>query len=53
VEVEIDSSGNVNAAQRSEPEAILRALKSGKVQIKDTKRTPFRVYISQLCLKKR
>ncbi|MBN1762273.1 MAG: CehA/McbA family metallohydrolase [Methanomicrobia archaeon] len=44
---------NVNAAQKPECKAILRALKEGKVQLKDTKRTPFWLYLSQMCLKKR
>lgn len=52
VEVEIDVDVQVNTAQRSECEAILRAVKGGKVQVKDTKRTPFRVYFSQMCIKK-
>ena len=46
VEVEVD------VAQKPEYEAILRALKEGKVRIKSCKRTPFWIYLSQLCKKK-
>jgi len=46
VEVEVD------VAQKPEYEAILRALKEGKVRIKNCKRTPFWIYLSQLCKKK-
>jgi predicted metal-dependent phosphoesterase TrpH len=53
VEVAVDVDFNANAAQKPECEVILRALKEGKVQIKDTKRTPFWLYFSQMCLKKR
>jgi len=57
VEIDVDADVgvdiDVDAAQRSESEAILRAIKGGAVQIKDTKRTPFLVYFSQMCLKKR
>ncbi len=47
VEVEVD------VAQKLEYEAILRELKKGKVRIKSCKRTPFWIYLSQLCKKKR
>ncbi len=46
VEVEVD------VAQKPEYEAILRELKEGKVMIKRCKRTPFWIYLSQLCKKK-
>lgn len=46
VEVEVD------VAQKPEYEAILRELKEGKVRIKSCKRTPFWIYLSQLCKKK-
>ena len=49
VAVDVDA----NAAQRPEYEAILVAIKEGKVQIKDTKRTPFWLYFLHMCLKKR
>ncbi|MEA2075250.1 MAG: PHP domain-containing protein [Euryarchaeota archaeon] len=47
VEVEVD------VAQKPEHEAILRRIKEGKVRIKSCKRTPFGVYLSQLCKKPR
>jgi hypothetical protein len=40
------------ATQKTQVDAILRAIKEGKVKIKNRKRTPFRVYFSQLCKKK-
>jgi predicted metal-dependent phosphoesterase TrpH len=46
VEVEVD------VPQKPEYEAILRELKEGKVRIESCKRTPFWIYISQLCKKK-
>ena len=49
VEVEVE----VDVAQKPEHEAILRGLKEGKVRIKSCKRTPFWIYLSQLCKKKR
>ena len=53
VELSVDIDVNVNAAHKPAYEAVLRALKEGKVRIKDRKRTPFLVYVSQLCLKNR
>ena len=53
VEVTVDIDVNVNAAHKPACETVLRALKGGKARIKDTKRTPFGVYVSQMCLKRR
>jgi len=53
VAVRVEVNVNVNAAQKPEYEMVLRALKEGKILIKDTKRTPFWLYFSQMCLKKR
>jgi predicted metal-dependent phosphoesterase TrpH len=46
VEVEVD------VAQKPEYVAILRELKEGKVRIKSCKRTPFWIYLTQMCKKK-
>jgi predicted metal-dependent phosphoesterase TrpH len=49
VAVEIESGDE----QKTEYEAILRAIKEGKVSLKDTNRTPFWVFFSQMCRKNR
>jgi predicted metal-dependent phosphoesterase TrpH len=49
VAVEIESGDE----QKTEYEAILRAIKAGKVSLKDTNRTPFGVFFSQMCRKNR
>ena len=49
VEVEVE----VDIAQKPEYEAILKKIKKGKVRIKSCKRTPFWIYLSQLCKKPR
>lgn len=43
----------VDGVQRSEQEAILKRIKEGEVRLKSCKRTPFWLYLSQLCKKKR
>jgi predicted metal-dependent phosphoesterase TrpH len=44
---------DVEDAHTSEPEAILKRIKEGKVRIKSHKRTPFWVFFSQMCRKNR
>jgi predicted metal-dependent phosphoesterase TrpH len=44
---------DVEDAHTSEPEAILKRIKEGKVSIKDTNRTPFGGFFSQMCRKNR
>lgn len=51
VEVEVGIAQNPESKTRVE--AILKGIKEGKVRIKSCKRTPFGVYLSQLCKKKR
>jgi len=43
----------VDGAHRPEEEAIVKRIKEGRVRITRCKRTPFGVYFSQLCKKKR
>lgn len=52
VEVEVETEAEQKRKQKMQTEAILRELKKGKVRIKGCKRTPFWIYLSQLCRKK-
>ena len=52
VDVEVDVGIAQNPESKTRVEAILKGIKAGKVRIKSCKRTPFGVYLSQLCRKK-
>jgi len=52
VEVEVETEAEQKTKQKMQTEAILRELKKGKVRIKSCKRTPFWIYLFQLCKKK-
>ena len=53
VEVDVEVGIAQNPESKTWVEAILKGIKEGKVRIKSCKRTPFGVYLSQLCKKKR
>ncbi len=53
VEVDVEVGIAQNPESKTRVEAILKGIKEGKVRIKSCKRTPFEVYLSQLCKKKR
>jgi hypothetical protein len=53
VDVEVEVGIAQNPESKTRVEAILKGIKAGKVRIKSCKRTPFGVYLSQLCKKPR